>query len=139
MAWTILSYLIWVSYILIEAIREANLDHLKRNMVIDEVKSSVIVNVQRGIFLLVLVFGLASNAGWWLLFNIIPLISVSFVIHNGTYFYLRNKLNPKIFKDTTSQNIPDSCESPSLYLDFKFRKYLALFALILQIVICFSI
>lgn len=137
MIWTILSYIIWVLYLSIEGLREANFRHLRRKNAKTEINLVKLCNIQRFFVLLLITFALFIKIGWWGIPIMIPLILISPIFHNGTYFYLRNKLNPNIFKDKSQQDLDNDDEKPSIYLKFKLRKRLAILALILQFIICF--
>lgn len=137
MTWTIISYLIWSIYISIEGFREANFKHLKRKMPKIEMKVPKLCNIQRILVLSLLSYFLFTKVGLWFIGIIIPMLLLTLFIHNGTYFYLRNKLNPNICDKGFCSDAIDKEETPSLYLKFKYRKYLAITGFILQIIICF--
>jgi hypothetical protein len=136
MGLTILSYISWITYILIESFRESNFKNLK-NISNIEVNIPKLCYIQRSLFLFILWVFLFSNISWWSFGIIISLILITPLIHNSSYFYLRNKLNPDIFKDKTCQDTDIEEEKPSIYLNHKWRKVLAITGLILQLFICF--
>jgi len=137
MTWTILSYLVWISYIIIDGLREANFRHSKKKNVKVEMEIFKICNLQRLFVLSMISFFIISNIGWFGLGVVLSLILITPFFLNASYFTLRNKLNPNIYKQKVTENLIENDEQPSIYLDFKLRSKLALIGLILQFFTCF--
>lgn len=68
--------------------------------------------------------------------SVINMILISPFIYNGAYFHVLNLLNSgTTFLKKWASNVED--KTPTLYLEFKLGKRLAILALILQFIICF--
>jgi len=122
-------YIIWIVYIFFESAREANLRYQKitskANM---DIKTHVIHNVQKIMFLLVCMLLLCSRIGWYSIPSIISMILILPYLHNNTYYLFREKLEQ-------NKNCELSCEEkPSFYMNCKIRKKLFVIGCILQII-----
>jgi len=138
MFYIILSNLLWMLYSLFEGVREANSKHHKNlSKSLIEIKSPLIYNAQRLIVLFVINLHLWSHISYLAIFSTIAMSLMFPYIHNGTYFLIRNKLNPSIFPKKACEDCDVEIEQPSDYLSSKIRTKLFLIGLAIQIIICF--
>lgn len=137
MIWSIISYLVWISYLMIDGFREANFRHSKKKNVKVEVEILKLCNLQRLFVLSMISFFIISNIGWFGIGTITSLILITPFFLNGFYFTLRNKLDSKVYTDKFKQDIITNYDKPNLYLKFKLRRTLSIVALILQFIVCF--
>ena len=139
MVYIITSYLLWLLYTFFEGVREANSKHFKSSAnILTEVKSQPIYWFQRILILLILNIHLLSHVSILdVFFSTISMFLIFPYVHSGTYFLVRNKLNPIIFIKRACEDCNDSEEKPSMYLDCKIRTKLALISLVIQLLIFF--
>lgn len=137
MFWTILSYIIWSVFIFIDAFRESSYKYIRKKISNIEINVPKLCNIQRLLFLFIIFGFLYSKIG--LLKSITTLISICLVtpfIYGTSYFFIGNKIGFN-FPDGICQNINNKDETPSIYLDNKWRKILAFGGIILQMITCF--
>ena len=139
MVYIITSYLLWLLYTFFEGVREANSKHFKSSAnILTEVKSQPIYWFQRILILLILNIHLLSHVSILdVFFSTISMFLIFPYVHSGTYFLVRNKLNPIIFTKRTCDDCDDTDDRPSMYLDFKIRTKLALISIVIQLLIFF--
>jgi hypothetical protein len=139
MAYIITSYLLWLLYSFFEAVREANSKHFKSSAnTLVEIKSPVIYWLQRALVLIILNLHLISHVTiLWSILSTLSMIVIFPYIHSGTYFIIRNKLNPDSFVKGACENCIDAENKPSMYLNCKIRTKLALISIIIQLSIFF--
>jgi len=138
MFYIIISNLLWILYAFFEGLREANSKHHKNlSKSLIEIKSPLVYNAQRLIVLIIINLHLWSHITYLAIFSTISMAIMFPYIHNGTYFLIRNKLNPSIFTKGTCEDCDIKMEQPSDYLNRNLRTKLALIGLIIQISICF--
>lgn len=139
MYYLIISYLIWILYSFFEGVREGNSKHFKSSSnTLTEIKSLPIYWSQRILILLILNIHLLSHTSVLdVCFSAISMLLIFPYIHSGTYFLIRNKLNPVIFTKRTCDDCDDTDDRPSMYLDCKIRTKLALISIVIQLLIFF--
>ena len=139
MYYLIISYLIWIFYSFFEGVREGNSKHFKSSSnILTEIKSQPIYWSQRILILLILNIHLLSHVSiLYVFFSTISMFLIFPYVHSGTYFLIRNKLNPSIFIKQSCEDCNDSEERPSMYLDCKIRTKLALISIVIQLLIFF--
>jgi hypothetical protein len=139
MYYLIISYLVWLLYSFLEGVREGNSKHFKSSSnTLTEVKSPPIYWSQRILILLILNIHLLSHVSILdVLFSTISMFLIFPYIHSGTYFLIRNKLNPSIFIKRACEDCNDVENRPSMYLDCKTRTKLALISIAIQLLILF--
>jgi hypothetical protein len=129
--------IIWAIYALFEGVREGNSQHHKTSSKsLFEINVPIIYNCQRALVLFVIALYL-STISLTAVLSVIPMILIFPYIHNGTYFIIRNKLNPSTFTDGPNSDCDVDFERPSNYINANLRTKLALLGTILQILICF--
>ena len=133
------SYLLWLLYSFFEGVREANSKHFKSSSnTAVEIKSPLIYWLQRALVIIILNLHLISHVSiLWTLLSTLSMIMIFPYVHSGTYFIIRNKLNPSIFIKGACENCSDEENKPSMNLDCKIRTKLALISIIIQLVIFF--
>ena len=139
MYYLIISYLIWILYSFFEGVREGNSKHFKSSAnILTEVKSPVIYWFQRLLILLILNLHLLSHVSTLdVLFSTLSMFLIFPYVHSGTYFLIRNKLNPSIFIKGACDDCDNCDDRPSMYLDCKIRTKLALISIVIQLLIFF--
>jgi hypothetical protein len=138
MTYIIISHILWILYSFFEGVREANSKHHKEfSKSLTDVKSTMIYNLQRGLVLIIISLNLLSHISWWASISTLSMALMFPYIHNGTYFLMRNKLNPSIFTKGPCEDCSNKEEQPTMYLIHNSRTKLALIGLIIQIAICF--
>lgn len=119
---TISCYIIWICYFLIEGYREAYYFNsiVLQFYVQDSQKKNLhpIFTVQR--FLVALIINIACfSLGWKLILFDLALIAAQPFFHNGMYYLIRNKLNPKTYpkkwfdESTTTTDKSTKYETPT--------------------------
>jgi hypothetical protein len=136
MIWTIISYLIWSVFIFIDAFRESSYKYLRKKTSNIEINVPKLCNIQRGLFLFIIFGFLYSKFGLISIMTIISICLVTPFIYESSYFFIGNKIGFN-FPDGICQNINFKDETPSIYLDSKWRKTLALSGFFLQMITCF--
>jgi len=139
MFYLIISYLIWLLYSFFEGVREGNSKHFKSSAnILTEIKSPIIYWSQRVLILLILNLHLLSHASILdVCFSTLSMLLIFPYVHSGTYFLIRNKLNPSIFTKGPCDDCDNNEEKPSMYLDCKIRTKLGLISIIIQLLIFF--
>lgn len=128
----ILSYTIWMVYSFLEGVREAFSLQTTTFKKIKCANWSTITFFQRFIFFLLLNYFIFSTIGILFCFVFsLGMIPLFYYIQNGTYFLIRNKMNPDIFKDGYSSD-SSNIDRPSMYLRYKIRKFASIFGIIVQ-------
>lgn len=132
----IFTYLIWLFYSFLEGVREANLKHhLDNSKSFVCVRSPYIFNAQRILFLLLIALVLISTVKGTLILSLLSMVLTFPFIQIGTYFVIRNKLNPNSFTDLSAHNTKDDNEKTSIYIDYPKRFRLFMLGVILQLFI----
>ena len=138
MGYIIIYLILWNLYSFFEGVREANSKHHKEfSKSLTDIKSPIIYNLQRGLVLLIINLHLLTHISWWALLSLPAMALIFPYIHNGTYFLMRNKLNPNIFTKGSCEDCQNKEEQPSMYLKNSIRTNLALIGLIILVIICF--
>lgn len=134
----ILTYLIWLLYSFLEGVREANLKHhLDNSKSFVCVRSSYIFNTQRFLFIFLIFLFLLFSVKGILLLSVLSMILTFPFIQIGTYFVIRNKLNPNSFNDLSAHNTKIDKEKTSIYIDYPKRFRLFILGVVLQLFIFF--
>ena len=138
MLYIIISHILWNLYSFFEGVREANSKHHKDfSKSLTDIKSPAVYNMQRGLVLFILGLHLFGHISWWAILSTLAMALMFPYIHNGTYFLIRNKLNPGIFTKGPCEDCKNVEERPSMYLIHSLRTKLALIGLIIAILVCF--
>lgn len=140
MIYIIISLITWIIYTFFEGAREANYNHNRNSLKISkpEINISLLCNIQRIFILSSIGFCLSSNISYTLIgLPILSMILIFPYIHNGTYFIIRNKLDPNVFTKGSSSNCNDVEDVPTIYLENKLRNNLAIIGLLILIIVLF--
>lgn len=117
--------ILWGFYSFLEGIREGYYIHQKSLSAFNKVfRNPYLIYIQR--FLILGIFSYAmSRYGLTSMFLFtIGAIFVFSYIQNGTYFLVRNKLNPSLFCDKQSTTNVDLFNRPFTYLNFHSSPFL---------------
>lgn len=134
----ILSYTVWMMYSFLEGVREAFSKQTKTFKRLKCTNWTTITLIQRSIFFLLISYIIYLNVGCVqsLIFSV-GMIPVFYYIQNGTYFLIKNKMNPTIFKDGYSSDSIDS-DSPVMYCKYDIRRLAVTIGIFIQPLIFFT-
>lgn len=134
----ILSYTVWMMYSFLEGVREAFGKQTKTFKRLKCTNWTTITLIQRSIFFLLISYIIYLNVGCVqsLIFSV-GMIPVFYYIQNGTYFLIKNKMNPNIFKDGYSSDAIDS-DSPVMYCKYDIRRLAVAIGIFIQPLIFFT-
>ncbi len=118
--------LLWFIYSFSEGVREGYANHQKSLSSFRRETSDVVVFFQRFLILLIFSYMIFDKGVWSYLLFLIGASSIFIYIQNGTYFLIRNKLNPGIF-----ELIKDN-EKPDMYVNKYWRIRLAYLGVLSQ-------
>lgn len=133
-----LSYTVWIMYSFLEGVREAFSKQTKTFKRLKCTNWTTITLIQRSIFFLLISYIIYLNVGCIqsLIFSV-GMIPVFYYIQNGTYFLIKNKMNPNIF---TEGYLSDSIgsDSPIMYCKYNIRRLVAVLGVFIQPLIFFT-
>ena len=134
----ILSYTVWMMYSFLEGVGEASSKQTKTFKRLKCANWTTKTLIQRSIFFLLISYIIYFNVGCVqsLIFSV-GMIPVFYYIQNGTYFLIKNKMNPNIFKDGYSSDAIDS-DSPVMYCKYDIRRLAVAIGIFIQPLIFFT-
>lgn len=132
-----LSYTVWIMYSFLEGVREAFGKQTKTFKRLKCTNWTTIALIQRSIFFLLISYIIYLNVGCYqsLIFSI-GMVPVFYYIQNGTYFLIKNKMNPSIFTQGYSSDAINS-DSPVMYCKYDIRRLAAILGVFIQPLIFF--
>lgn len=132
-------YLITILFSFLEGVREAVQVHSNstfKKSKCDRVSYAILF--QRLIFFSLINYILVSlSGGLHSMIFTLGMIPVFYYIQNGTYFLIRNKLSPNMFKLRQSSNKDPQSNNPVMYLNNKFRQRLLVVGVLSQVLLWF--
>lgn len=131
----ILVFIIWIIYNSIEGFREAHYYNVATKLDLVEELHPIFLVQRFLVFILINVILIYLD--WKLLIYDLALILIQPFFHNGMYYFIRNKLNNKIYPKKWLDQSNTSTAFLTKFETANFRIIYAIIAILLIILICF--
>lgn len=128
-------YLVWITFSFLEGVREAYSGHsISYIKFSKEDRNEWIIYLERVIFFIVMGYLLYTLIGPnYLIVSLLGMVPIFYYVQNGTYFLIRNKLNPNVFKLKQLSDCEIGSEGPVMYLKNKLRNRILILGILSQV------